>query len=397
MEEQRIKLTRQELYERVWTTPVSRIAPGLGISDVGLRKICQRYEIPLPPVGYWAKKQHGKRVRRTPLPEVEEPDGQPLEFWCRPAGSRASGSTSEATNFYEREQLPENKIGVSGSLDAPHPLVERTLRSLASAKPNEVGLVEPKAKRCLNVTVSPESVARAMLIMDALVKALEARGLKIAATPDLEQAATIKVLDERLTFLLEELTESRKRKLTKEEKSEVEMWGFSREIPRYERFPSGRLSLVISNGPLGARHRWSDSGRQKLEQLLNAFVRGLARNAEGRKLARIEDEQRRREWQKREQERREAAEQRRLEEERRRAEEARFKELEEMAANWRRSEQIRSFLDAVESAARAHNCEAALEGELGQWVVWARQQADRIDPINGAFTAEDKEEVHVHA
>lgn len=49
-------LSRQELYELVWSTPMSRLAPQFGLSDVGLAKVCKKYATPRPPVGYWAKK-----------------------------------------------------------------------------------------------------------------------------------------------------------------------------------------------------------------------------------------------------------------------------------------------------------------------------------------------------
>ena len=49
-----IELSRQELYERVWSAPVSKIAPEFGLSDVGLAKACRRLKVPIPSVGYWA-------------------------------------------------------------------------------------------------------------------------------------------------------------------------------------------------------------------------------------------------------------------------------------------------------------------------------------------------------
>jgi hypothetical protein len=38
----------------VWEEALSKLAPKLGLSDVGLRKICKRHNIPQPPQGYWA-------------------------------------------------------------------------------------------------------------------------------------------------------------------------------------------------------------------------------------------------------------------------------------------------------------------------------------------------------
>ncbi len=53
---------RQELYERVWSQPVAKIAPSYGIS-VALAKICRKLKVPLPGRGYWAKRTHGHSVK----------------------------------------------------------------------------------------------------------------------------------------------------------------------------------------------------------------------------------------------------------------------------------------------------------------------------------------------
>ena len=66
-------LTRQELYDLVWSTPMTKLAESFGISDVGLAKICDRHRVPKPPRGYWAKKEAGKRVKQTIFVEVDDP------------------------------------------------------------------------------------------------------------------------------------------------------------------------------------------------------------------------------------------------------------------------------------------------------------------------------------
>jgi len=43
----------EDLYQLVWSMPMTKAARSIGISDVGLRKRCIRLEIPIPPVGYW--------------------------------------------------------------------------------------------------------------------------------------------------------------------------------------------------------------------------------------------------------------------------------------------------------------------------------------------------------
>src|ERR1700756_4346222 len=51
----KISLTQQELYEKVWSTPMQKLAKEFGLSDVGLTKLCCWNEIPLPGRGYWAR------------------------------------------------------------------------------------------------------------------------------------------------------------------------------------------------------------------------------------------------------------------------------------------------------------------------------------------------------
>lgn len=60
-------MTRQELYELVWTEPMSKLAKRFAVSDRGLAKICAKAEIPVPERGYWARLQAGQARDKTPL------------------------------------------------------------------------------------------------------------------------------------------------------------------------------------------------------------------------------------------------------------------------------------------------------------------------------------------
>src|SRR5437016_1675600 len=64
------EIRRQELHDRVWIEPLSRIAPRYGISDVAFAKICRKMNIPHPPVGYWQKKKVSYRIPQPPLPPL---------------------------------------------------------------------------------------------------------------------------------------------------------------------------------------------------------------------------------------------------------------------------------------------------------------------------------------
>ena len=69
---ERLKFTRNELYELVWKESMLSLSKKYEISDVGLRKACIRMSIPTPPAGYWNKLQSGKKTVRIKLPAKYE-------------------------------------------------------------------------------------------------------------------------------------------------------------------------------------------------------------------------------------------------------------------------------------------------------------------------------------
>src|ERR1035441_2062220 len=60
----KVTLTREELYEKVWSIPMQKLAVEFSFSDRGFAKLCRRYEVPVSPRGYWARIQIGQSVKR---------------------------------------------------------------------------------------------------------------------------------------------------------------------------------------------------------------------------------------------------------------------------------------------------------------------------------------------
>ena len=58
----RKELSREQLYELVWSKPMRDAAADVGISDVGLKKRCRSQDIPVPQQGYWNKVRAGHRL-----------------------------------------------------------------------------------------------------------------------------------------------------------------------------------------------------------------------------------------------------------------------------------------------------------------------------------------------
>ncbi len=63
-----LSLSREQLYESVWSKPMQHLAKDYGVSDRAMAKLCARNQVPVPPRGYWARKRWGYKVDRPPLP-----------------------------------------------------------------------------------------------------------------------------------------------------------------------------------------------------------------------------------------------------------------------------------------------------------------------------------------
>lgn len=63
----KLTLSRKELYDLAWSETMLSLSRKYNISDVGLRKICIRMNIPTPENGHWQKIQFGKKVKQPPL------------------------------------------------------------------------------------------------------------------------------------------------------------------------------------------------------------------------------------------------------------------------------------------------------------------------------------------
>lgn len=67
------QFTRQQLYDLIWSSPMTQVAAQLGISDVMLARICTQKDVPRPPLGYWANLGSSKKRRKyvkPPLPDL---------------------------------------------------------------------------------------------------------------------------------------------------------------------------------------------------------------------------------------------------------------------------------------------------------------------------------------
>jgi len=371
-----LRYERVKLYEEVWAEAVTTVAKRYGISDVALRKICKKLAVPLPPLGYWARVAAGKKPPTPPLPKYSGPAEIVRQRYV--SDEPVEPDPEHLVARREFEARPENRIVVSETLDKPHALITATERAFRKPKRRNIGNQPMTERRALDISVSDASLPRALRIMDALVKALDARSMPLRIEPDGKRRTCLTLQGQVLAIRLVENTSRTEREPTEKERQAIKKYGHTYLPDRYSYQHTGALKLgIIGHYYDELQKVVADGKRQRVEQFLNEFVVKLEAEAVHRKRHEeyLERQRRLRE---------EQARLRHEREEKQRKEMERLKALEEETRNWKRAQDIRAYVAAVEATAAREDGGIVLESELGQWIAWARHKADWIDPILNA-------------
>lgn len=110
-------LTREQLYDLIWKDPTRTVARSLGLSDVGLAKICRKLHIPRPWREYWREKETGRRPREPKLPAwpthlAKEPESITFRH-VRPRDEPSPPRPPEPESVQQQrvyEAIPDHKI-----------------------------------------------------------------------------------------------------------------------------------------------------------------------------------------------------------------------------------------------------------------------------------------------
>jgi len=360
MGDESVRLSREELYELVWSRPLSRLAEEFAVSGVGLAKVCDRMEVPRPPRGFWAARRLGKRSQERPA--LGEPrESAPTEIRL---ARRTEGDQIETA----KEPVPE--VTVPHSLRDPHPLVARTARALDRARPDYNGIVSPVGDRVLAIDVSGEQRRRALHLLDSLIKAMEKRGHSVRAGPDAKPQTVFEIGGQEISLSLKQRLDRSEHQLTKEEEKRKARAGWSSARP-YAYKHSGQLRLRVGSlEGSGVRHTWSDGRRASLEEKLGQVVLEIGAAAAFERERQQRWAAQRAEWEAKWQ----AQEQDRARQE---EERKRIAELRTMADDWASAARVRDFIRAVKESAS----EPKDSDDLQAWLEWARAAADKIDPL----------------
>lgn len=252
------KFTRQALYDLLWSKPKTVVAAELGLSDVGLGKICREANIPIPPRGYWARITAGQKPARIPFPvrglgqtdEVmigrEAWTGREERITELPPAPTFSESLAEVT---QRAQKQLGKLAVAKTLTNPHPLIAKLL---ADDEQRRLALIDrPYAWRKPRFD---EPLARRRLkIFNALFLMVNKAGFKPSLRGEEAEESSVHVGTINVSFKLTQIEQR------------------SRAVKGKTTPQKPRLQLEISNWAKHSEfppHLWCDTEETPLESYL---------------------------------------------------------------------------------------------------------------------------------
>jgi hypothetical protein len=353
-------LTRKQLYNLVWSKPMLFLSRKYNISISRLQKICIKMEIPMPRALYWQKLQNGEDIKQPPLPTGYSGD-QEITFTLRREDYKTKPRKALINNLSPLQKLQKEieshlgtKLIVPKKLIEPDILIIRANELLTKRIGSYNEMVKTYSEDAPDIVVSKSNISRALRFMDTLIKTLRLRGHDILLN-DRNAYALIK--KQRIKIRLREKTSQVKK---------FDKWLTT------EYHPTGILYLKM-DGYYGGHpsKEWSDNSKQSLENYMSEILARL--EIEGERL--YEEEIRREKaWAILEEEKRIQKEY----EARKEMELAHFKEALQKATRWHKANDLRSYIDAVETKALANN---NLSDEIINWLHWAREKADWYDPF----------------
>lgn len=345
-----VKLSREQLYELVWESPLSNIIKTLPVTLQQLKEICNDMEVQLPPNGYWTKLRFGKTENRIGL--SIDYSGESFAILGQSIDS-AEILITDKELFQERiKKEVEPLLKVPRQLIDPDPRIVRAQRILTEVSPYRRDEAMRSCYGELDISVSKSNIDRALRIMDTLVKCFNARGYR---TIQNDRFTTVYIREVSQRISLREIT----KKVPGKNK-----W------PEYDFEPTGVLAIKV--GYIG---EWKD-GRLPIEEQLSKIIAKMEWHTE--ELHSIWAEN------KRQKDERDAIARKKREEKQRKIDELeRFKNLLQEAERWQKSTLLRDYIRAAEAD---ESLGVPIE-QKKEWLNWATRKADWYDP---KINAEDE-------
>jgi hypothetical protein len=345
-----IKLNRKELYDLVWSEPLSRLAKKYNLTDNGIRKRCKKMNIPLPKAGHWAKIRHGYKVPKPKLPGNYNGETETILCYRNKDGKYVENIETASPFKVRKAEIINNKelpLKVPQRLTNPDKLIidaKEYFKNQDSSSGRYPGVLESWGK-VINIRVAPKNLPRALRIMDTFIKLIKAR----KHTIELKYGKTILTMYE-IEF---EVSLKEKFRINKNAQS----WYDQRYLP------TGVLAI---RKDYIYDKEWRD-GKILLEEQLPKILTKLELEAQERKARRDYNREQNRIREEKERIRKELLQ-------RKQNEISRFKALLNHAIYWKQTETLRQYIESLET-------EKNLDDERKEWLSWAKQKLNWFDPF----------------
>lgn len=370
-------LTREQLYELVWSTPATKLAERFGVSDVAIAKRCQKLAVPRPERGYWAQLEAGKAVNKPELPLL-------------PA--------SPAEAFAEQATKP-----IPSSIDLPaegaslHPLAARFLEAVKSSKLSyDKQRVHLRERELPEAEISKAKALQAVAVLHAVLSLVEARDIPFKRARSQYDGGVFRKGNSDLHLKIEEemiekpVSPGRPR-------THYSSWHQDNKVP------CGRLTFSLNPDRYNRQteKRWSEGEKLPLGEIAAEVAKEVCRHfaavQKQREAAAIEHKKQQTEaeirWKKHlEQEaiRMEQEKKRQHEEALERTARIRQEDMLKAAEWWRLHCVANSFIAECERRWREAQS-GEITGEQDAWLVWAREVARGLSPFESGYPEPTKD------
>lgn len=276
-------MNRKELYDLVWSKPMTHIGKEFGMSDVAVRKHCKKHDIPTPPVGYWTKLAHGKKVRRPKLSTKTESANTIVQLTPKLIFEETPESKEAAAHIRAvKAELTPLLIVTESLPDKPHKIVKSLRAAIRRTKADHDGFIHLGDAYQQKTILSKESMERVLCILQALAFTGQSQGHSFWMDGD---DCYWKVEDEIFKFKIYEVKDKKSHvptpKELKEQARRDKWYSSNTKVYRtWDYFPSGRLAFHITDTEGYWRvtnekieRRWRDRKSATLEsQLIDIFI-----------------------------------------------------------------------------------------------------------------------------
>ena len=282
-------LSRAALYAQVWAEPMTQLAPKYGLTPATLKTICERYDVPTPRGGFWQRKSVGRAPPARALSD---------EAWSTEHEIDLSAPPPKTARPAPRVMTPRPSPIEALAAPKPKPAVQprwtpvddeaaavRSLRkALDKAKATDLGFLHVHGRGLIPATLSDLTRERALAWLSRFLAAAAARGMELQTH---DNAPCLVVDGQAIPFKLEEKSDKHAHTPTPAElrrKAEREEWSWGAHLadpwPKYDHYPSGRLSIQLEGNPYsGLRRSFADGKSRTLEALTEDVLDAVSAHA----------------------------------------------------------------------------------------------------------------------